>query len=69
MFQAWDRIWTRIFGDAPISRRRHFVLQHYTISVLSGLASVLTLESGEARLRGAELDLLKNTLTRELSRT
>ena len=69
MFRAWDRIWMRIFGDAPISRRRHFVLQHYTISVLSGLASVLTLESGEARLRGAELDLLKDTLTRELSRT
>jgi AcrR family transcriptional regulator len=69
MFRAWDRIWMRIFGDASISRRRHFVLQHYTISVLSGLASVLTLESGDARLRGTELDLLKDTLTRELSRT
>jgi AcrR family transcriptional regulator len=69
MFLAWDRIWMRIFGDADISRSRHFVLQHYTISVLSGLASVLTLESAEPRLRGAELDLLKDTLTRELSRT
>jgi AcrR family transcriptional regulator len=69
MFLAWDRIWIRIFGDAPISRRRHFVLQHYTISVLSGLASVLTLESADPRLRGAELDLLKDTLTRELLRT
>jgi len=69
MFWAWDRIWMRIFGDAAIARRRHFVLQHYTISVLSGLASVQTLEGGAAPLHGAELDLLKDTLTRELSRT
>jgi AcrR family transcriptional regulator len=68
MFRAWDRIWMRIFGDAPVSRGRHFVLQHYTIAALSGLASVLTLEGAEARLRGAELDLLKETLARELSR-
>ena len=69
MFPAWDRIWRRFFGDAPISRRRHFVLQHYTISALSGLASTLMLEGGEARLRDAELDLLKDTLARELTRS
>ena len=68
MFHAWDRIWRRLFGDAPIARRRHFVLQHYTISVLSGLASTLMLEGGEARLRGAELALLKETLSREFTR-
>ena len=68
MFRAWDRIWMELFGDAPISRRRHFVLQHYTISTLSGLASTLMLEGGEVRLRGEELDLLKDTLVRELAR-
>ncbi len=68
MFRAWDRIWRRLFGDAPIARRRHFVLQHYTISVLSGLASTLMLEGGEARLRGVELALLKETLSREFTR-
>jgi len=68
MFRGWDEVWMRIFGDAPLPRRRHFVLQHYTISVLSGLASTLMLEGPEARLRPAELDLLKETLARELTR-
>jgi AcrR family transcriptional regulator len=66
MFRAWDRIWRRLFGDAPIPPRRHYVLQHYTISVLSGLASTLMLEGEGAQLQPAELDLLKATLTREL---
>jgi len=69
LFSAWDRIWMRIFGDAPVSRRRQHVLQHYTLSVLSGLASVLTLESAGTRQPGAELELLKQSLTRELSRS
>ncbi len=67
MFRAWDRIWLRLFGDAPLPRGRRFVLQHYTISALSGLASTLMLEGGEARLRKGELDLLKDTLARELT--
>ncbi len=67
MFRAWDRIWIRLFEDAPLPRRRRFVLQHYTISALSGLASTLMLEGGEARLRKGELDLLKDTLARELT--
>jgi len=73
--EEWQRTETspdapemRIFADAPLSRRRHFVLQHYTISVLSGLASTLMLEGPEARLPTAELDLLKETLVRELTR-
>ncbi len=69
MFQAWDRIWMRLFEDAPVPRHRRFVLQHYTISTLSGLASTLMLEGGDARLRETELDLLKDTLARELSRS
>lgn len=66
MSRAWEREWRRFFGDAQLSRRRSGVLQHYTISVLSGLATMLRLEGGDARLREAELDLLRDTLVREL---
>jgi len=68
MFRAWDRIWMRLFEDAPISRRRHRVLEHYVISTLSGLASTLMLEGVEAGLRAEELELLKALLARELTR-
>ena len=66
MSRAWDGVWRRLFGDAPISHRRHGALQHYTISVLSGLASTLMLEGRGARVRAAELALLDATLVREL---
>jgi AcrR family transcriptional regulator len=67
MFAGWDRLWQRLFADARVPRARHFVLQHYTISVLSGLASTLMLEGAESAIRPAELALLKETLVRELS--
>jgi AcrR family transcriptional regulator len=67
MFGAWDTLWQRLFGGTRISRNRHYVLQHYTISVLSGLASTLMLEGSEAAIRGSELELLKETLARELA--
>lgn len=66
MARAFDREWRRFFGAARAPRRRRNVLQHYTIAVLTGLASLLTLEGGEARIREAELDLLRDTLVREL---
>ena len=68
MFRAWDALWMRLFHDAPVSQRRHRVLEHYTISTLSGLASTLMLEGGEAGLRDEELELLKQVLARELGR-
>lgn len=68
MFRAWDRIWLRLFHDAPIPRRRHRVLEHYVIAALSGLASTLMLEGPGARLRDEELGLLADTLVRELTR-
>ena len=68
MSRAWDRVWRRLFAEAALPRRRHRTLQHYTVGVLSGLASTLLLEGGEARLSSAELDLLKDTLVRELRR-
>jgi AcrR family transcriptional regulator len=67
MSQAWERVWMRLFGDAPLPLRQQRMLQHYTISVLSGLASTLMLEGPGARLREPELDLLKQTLARELT--
>jgi AcrR family transcriptional regulator len=66
MFAGWDELWHRLFADARLPRARHFVLQHYAISVLSGLASTLMLEGAESAIRPAELALLKDTLAREL---
>jgi hypothetical protein len=68
MFRAWDRVWMRLFRDAPIPRRRHWLLEHYTIATLCGLASTLVLEGGGAALRPEELSLLQDLLARELTR-
>jgi AcrR family transcriptional regulator len=65
MARAWDSIWTKVFADVAIPRRKMLLLQRYTVSVLSGLASMATL----ARTTSApaqELVLLEETLVREL---
>ncbi len=69
MFRGWNRVWDGLFGDAGLPRRRSLTLQHYTIAVLSGLASLRILEGGIGRLQEAELGLLKATLVRELTRS
>ena len=66
MFHAWNRIWSGLFQEAGLPRRRTVVLQEYTIGVLAGLASLSMLGGASPRRRGAELDLLKATLVREL---
>ncbi len=66
MAGAWDRVWSRIFADAHVPRRRSLMLQHFTIATLSGLATTLMLQSNAA-LPPQELDLLKQTLTRALT--
>jgi AcrR family transcriptional regulator len=68
MSRDWDRIWRDLFPDARLPTRRHFVLQHFTISALSGLASTLMLEGGMPALRPAVLELVKQTLVLELAR-
>lgn len=68
MLQAWDHVWQRLFADAPMTRRRRFVLQQYVIASLAGMASVLALEGGGARVPDEALGLLKETLVRELAR-
>jgi hypothetical protein len=67
MLQAWDRIWSGLFADASLDRRGSVRLQYYTISVLSGLAATQMLGSPRVRSLGSELQLLKDTLVRELS--
>jgi AcrR family transcriptional regulator len=66
MLEAWNRVWTELFGDRPQSRAKRIALQHYTISVLTGLASLLRFESPSSMVRELELGLLKDTLVREL---
>jgi len=68
MTRAWDSVWSRLFAGATTSRRRSLMLQHYTVSVLSGLASTLAL-GGEGSVRvDAELGLLARTLQEELAK-
>jgi AcrR family transcriptional regulator len=67
MSRDWDRIWRRLFADTRLAGRRHLVLQQYAIAVLSGLSSTLLVEGGMPSLRPAVLELLKETLTRELA--
>ena len=66
MLDAWNRVWSAFFDPGTLSRRRRVVLQRYTISVLSGLASMQVLEGEPARPPTAELALLKETLVRAL---
>jgi AcrR family transcriptional regulator len=66
MFKQWNRIWNRLFADAELARRDTVTLQYYTISVLSGLAAMRMVRGRPGRKPAAELDLIKQTLTREL---
>lgn len=67
MLSAWNRVWRRLFPDVKLGRGQTVMLQHYTISLLSGLASMQVLAGGESRFTRQELALLKKTLTREFS--
>ena len=67
MSRAWERVWRRFFGDGAVPRKRQLRLQHYTVAVLSGLASTLLLEGSESSLPREELALLEATLVRELT--
>lgn len=66
MTAALDRTWNELFGDAGLSRPRSRALQRYTVSVLSGLASMRFIEGPGGNKPRAELELLKRMLCREL---
>ncbi|MGE4607257.1 MAG: TetR/AcrR family transcriptional regulator [Myxococcota bacterium] len=68
MFRSWDRVWMELFHDSKLRRSEHRAIEHYTISVLAGLASTRMLEGGAAQPRDEELGFLKDTLVRELGR-
>lgn len=68
MFRSWNRVWDEIFADVSLSRRDAAALQTFTISALSGMASLAMLRRAVEPLHASELALLKRTLVRELSR-
>ena len=67
MTRAWDRVWSTLFADARIPRGRNLMLQHYTVATLSGLATMAMMEGASASLSRRELQLLKDTLTGEMT--
>ncbi|MCP3985385.1 MAG: TetR/AcrR family transcriptional regulator [bacterium] len=66
--EAWSGIWDRFFGHAELSRRQEIAVQHYTVSVLSGLASMMRFEGPTGEHRQIELGFLEDTLVRTLGR-
>jgi AcrR family transcriptional regulator len=66
MLEALDRLWTRLFADAPLARPQRLALELYTISALSGLAINLILQGRNASVPRGALALLTETLVREL---
>ncbi len=67
MFAAWNRVWSKIFADVTLPRRKLVALQAFSISAVSGMAALAMLRRAVEPVRGAELDLLKRTLVREMS--
>ena len=65
ILKAWTRIWHRLFPELDLGRRRTLMIQHYTISTLSGLASLQLLAGKPPPFLRDELELLKKTLARE----
>ncbi|MDJ0785344.1 MAG: TetR/AcrR family transcriptional regulator [Myxococcota bacterium] len=66
MLGRWNGIWSRLFPDAHMGSRRRVALQHYTISVLAGLASMQRLEGGGSARHTMELEWLERTLLSEI---
>jgi AcrR family transcriptional regulator len=67
MFNAWNRVWSQIFADVDLPRRKTVALQAFTISLVSGMAALAMLRRAVEPVHGAELALLKQTLVREMS--
>jgi len=67
MFTAWNRVWSQIFADVNLPRRKVVALQAFAISVFSGMAALAMLRRAVEPVQSAELELLKQTLIREMS--
>jgi AcrR family transcriptional regulator len=61
-----DRLWRRIFPDAPLPRQRRVALESYTLATLMGLALQLAIAGGPSPQPKAEIALLARTLAAEL---
>jgi AcrR family transcriptional regulator len=68
ILETWMRIWSDYFPEKSSPERRTVNIMRYTVSVLSGLATMNMLEGAPDRSRKTELGYLKDTLTRELTR-
>lgn len=66
MLDGLDRLWRRVFPDAPLPRPRRVELESYTLATLMGLALQRALAGGTAREPDAEIALLARTLASEL---
>jgi AcrR family transcriptional regulator len=66
LLEAWTRIWRQLFPDLAVGSRRAKMLQHFTISTLSGLASIQLLAGETNPFIAEELGVLKRALAVEL---
>jgi AcrR family transcriptional regulator len=67
MSNAWNHVWSQIFADVDLPRRKTIALQAFSISVVSGMAALGIVRRAVEPVHGAELDLLKRTLVREMT--
>jgi AcrR family transcriptional regulator len=67
MLNTWNDVWSQIFADVDLPRRKRVALQAFSISVVSGMAALGMIRRAIEPVQGAELDLLKRTLVREMS--
>lgn len=67
LLHAWDGMWRHLFADAPISRACLRRLERYAFAVLTGLAAARWLGWRPAARDEDGLELLKETLVRELA--
>ena len=66
MRDSFEEVWRACFGEEVPRPKGRFALQHYTISVLTGLAAMQRLSGGVVHDPQVELDWLERTLVREL---
>jgi AcrR family transcriptional regulator len=67
LLSAWNEVWSQIFADVDLPRRNRVALQAFSISVVSGMAALGMIRRATEPVQGAELDLLKRTLVREMA--
>ena len=69
MMSTWTNIWQGFFPESRLSKPDRAELMHYSVSVLSGLATTALLEGRNARVTARGLDMLKETLVKGLTKS